>query len=278
MISAFRLFNFYCEKRYTISKEYVRYFQFDKMMFSSSHKISIASPCHENWEQMLPHERGKFCNSCAKVVTDFSTMSEREIITYFKPRPQNVCGRFTQQQLNQHYQLPVQLQLPFYRRAIKYVLTLFLLGKNTNKLKAQENTVQVMQHDSLQATKDTLKPIMQDSALVECRDTIPAVDDSTEVAKLDSLHVDQHTTSLLVNYYELVNIDAMPMGAVRIEPSKPPIIEQLFPDTINRALVKLKKAFSQKEKDNKPVPKKREEPLAATLPEGIARRKEEGTG
>lgn len=62
-------------------------------------RISIPEPCHENWQNMLPSEKGRFCLSCQKEVVDFSVMTKHEIETYFKSLPNNVCGRFKGSQL-----------------------------------------------------------------------------------------------------------------------------------------------------------------------------------
>ncbi|WP_300599559.1 hypothetical protein [Niabella sp.] len=62
--------------------------------------ISIPNPCHENWEQMQPEEKGRFCNACCKTVTDFTGMSPEAIGTYLKNyRSQQICGRFMASQL-----------------------------------------------------------------------------------------------------------------------------------------------------------------------------------
>jgi hypothetical protein len=47
--------------------------------------ISIPQPCHENWNQMTPVEQGRHCIQCSKTVTDFTVMSNNEIINYFAP-------------------------------------------------------------------------------------------------------------------------------------------------------------------------------------------------
>lgn len=47
---------------------------------------------------MTPVEQGRHCTQCSKVVTDFTAMTNNEIIDYFA-RQGNVCGRFESRQL-----------------------------------------------------------------------------------------------------------------------------------------------------------------------------------
>jgi len=63
-------------------------------------QLTIAEPCHENWNQMLPEEQGKFCMSCQKTVVDFTAMSDREVLQYFSTDTGSTCGRFYEDQLN----------------------------------------------------------------------------------------------------------------------------------------------------------------------------------
>lgn len=57
-------------------------------------QLSINEPCHENWDRMLPDEKGKFCLSCQKVVHDFTQKTKEEIIEFFRLRKfQTVCAR-----------------------------------------------------------------------------------------------------------------------------------------------------------------------------------------
>lgn len=60
-------------------------------------KISIPQPCHESWNEMLQAEKGRFCQSCRKCVTDFMKMSDEEILEIIQ-QP-NQCGRFSHKQL-----------------------------------------------------------------------------------------------------------------------------------------------------------------------------------
>ena len=62
-------------------------------------KISIPNPCHENWLEMSPVEKGRFCSSCQKNVIDFTKSSDREIILAYK-KEDTPCGRFRISQLD----------------------------------------------------------------------------------------------------------------------------------------------------------------------------------
>ncbi|PSL35921.1 carboxypeptidase-like regulatory domain-containing protein [Chitinophaga ginsengisoli] len=68
--------------------------------------ISIPTPCHESWNEMSPVDKGRFCQSCQKTVTDFSGMSDQQIISLLKNRQGEVCGRFHTEQLNRELRLP----------------------------------------------------------------------------------------------------------------------------------------------------------------------------
>ena len=63
-------------------------------------QVTVAEPCHESWNRMTVAEQGRFCQSCQKTVTDFSVMSDKEILNHLSQRNTNICGRFTNDQLN----------------------------------------------------------------------------------------------------------------------------------------------------------------------------------
>lgn len=66
-------------------------------------------PCGEDWEKMVPAERGRHCEQCCKTVVDFTGMSDGEVLRFFKDRALGgagvghehggVCGRFAADQL-----------------------------------------------------------------------------------------------------------------------------------------------------------------------------------
>ena len=75
-----------------------------------SMKPYIPEPCHEDWNAMTPKEQGRFCDVCAKVVVDFTTMSDEEIINYLQQHSkQKICGLFSNEQLYQAEKLEINL-------------------------------------------------------------------------------------------------------------------------------------------------------------------------
>ncbi len=62
--------------------------------------LHIAEPCHENWGNMSPTEKGKFCQVCTKEVMDFTSKSKEEIIEHIEQSTTSICGRFHADQLD----------------------------------------------------------------------------------------------------------------------------------------------------------------------------------
>ncbi len=65
------------------------------------YSIAIPKPCHENWSEMTPNERGRFCQSCSKTVIDFTQMEPDQIQEFIHHhKHQRICGHIRQNQLN----------------------------------------------------------------------------------------------------------------------------------------------------------------------------------
>lgn len=66
--------------------------------------IKIPIPCNEDWDKMTPKENGKHCDSCNKLVVDFTTMPTQDVLLYFvKNKAQKTCGHFYQEQIGTKY-------------------------------------------------------------------------------------------------------------------------------------------------------------------------------
>ena len=82
-------------------------------------RLEIAEPCHENWNGMSAAEQGRYCNSCCKTVTDFSMMTDKEILQVLSKVGENSCGRFTKDQLHR----PIYQEQPTHSRPYKFFLS-----------------------------------------------------------------------------------------------------------------------------------------------------------
>lgn len=70
-------------------------------------QLQIQEPCHENWNNMSPTEKGKFCGSCRKEVIDFTGVSDAELANFFmKHKSTGICGRMQARQVNQPIPIP----------------------------------------------------------------------------------------------------------------------------------------------------------------------------
>ncbi len=70
--------------------------------------LTIPEPCGENFNEMTPVKGGKFCGSCDKTIVDFRTMSDGQILNYYKKNNGKICGVFNEVQLNNAMPFPMK--------------------------------------------------------------------------------------------------------------------------------------------------------------------------
>ncbi|MBP2615145.1 hypothetical protein [Chryseobacterium jejuense] len=95
-------------------------------------KITIPKPCHENWDNMSPDEKGKFCSVCSKTVHDFTSFSDEELISSFNFN-NDICGRFREDQLGMNLNFSL---------ASKLALGLLAVSSFTTTVNAQETKIE----------------------------------------------------------------------------------------------------------------------------------------
>ncbi|WP_374172427.1 carboxypeptidase-like regulatory domain-containing protein [Flavobacterium tructae] len=98
--------------------------------------ISIPKPCHENWYEMSPTEKGKFCSNCQKNVIDFTKSSDREILLAYN-KNEKLCGRFIVSQLDRNMIIPKEKKSVWMIAAASIIA---FLGLGNQTIKAQEKS------------------------------------------------------------------------------------------------------------------------------------------
>ncbi len=115
--------------------------------------LRIENPCHENWSQMTPLEKGRFCDACQKKVHDFTTSTKQELVDSYQLNEGHLCGRvktsFLTEQFVAHQQNKNYLHYlkTFCLAAIiGFGASLFTvksaLASNLNKIKNEYLTIQ----------------------------------------------------------------------------------------------------------------------------------------
>jgi hypothetical protein len=111
-------------------------------------KPHIPNPCHEDWNQMLPEERGRHCLACSRTVIDFTDWEPDAIRDYMiRQKEEKVCGRFMESQLDmtpepEVVNWPVRIAqsgLSFFKKVAAVIVVVFGLAASSC-----DNTVQVL--------------------------------------------------------------------------------------------------------------------------------------
>lgn len=112
-------------------------------------QLTIPKPCHEDWNKMTNADKGRFCNACEKEVVDFSAMSDRQLVNFFKKPAGSVCGRFQQDQLEREIAIP-RKRIPWIKYFFQFAIPAFLFSMKSN---AQQRLGKVA---AIVCTKDTV--------------------------------------------------------------------------------------------------------------------------
>ncbi|MFW2135941.1 hypothetical protein ACK2M7_06625 [Chryseobacterium sp. TY4] len=115
-------------------------------------KIYIPKPCHENWDNMTPAEKGKFCSICNKNVTDLTTMTDDQILNELQFNT-DICVIANNSQMNRNLEYSFINSL-FSKFALGVILTSAgIVSINAQQKGNQQNTKGEATHIS--SHKDT---------------------------------------------------------------------------------------------------------------------------
>jgi hypothetical protein len=108
--------------------------------------ITIPTPCHEDWNAMHPNELGRHCDSCVKTVVDFTNWQPQAILKHINSN-ENVCGRFTADQLNEPIPSAENFvkQIAYFKiSTLKKIAAIFLFAFVIGGSSCNENTLEGM--------------------------------------------------------------------------------------------------------------------------------------
>ena len=150
---------------------------------SKKFTIHIPDPCHEDWQQMLPDEQGRFCLACQKSVIDFTDKSTEEIEQIIGRSKGKVCGRFLESQLDNEVAVREKKQpsvwWKVYALAISAMFTAQLAKPSPAKAQT-EQTQDAQQKSPQQSTK--IPPVVISGRVVA--DTLPVAGAKLTVKQL----------------------------------------------------------------------------------------------
>jgi len=143
--------------------------------------LNIQNPCEEKWNEMQPHDRGKFCLQCSKEVIDFTKCDNSKIVKIIEQSKGKICGRMLVSQLDH----PIQIQSKKNRSKLHKTLTaIFLIGSTgsvfatnlsstTNSLNVSKNESNYKRIDFKKIKTDSLKEVIKAQVLTEFEEPIP---------------------------------------------------------------------------------------------------------
>jgi hypothetical protein len=55
-------------------------------------RLTIGTPCHEDWNKMTPNDEGRHCDVCNKTVVDLTAKTQPEMVALFESKGGDMCG------------------------------------------------------------------------------------------------------------------------------------------------------------------------------------------
>lgn len=119
-------------------------------------KLIIPKPCHENWDEMTPNEKGRFCSICSKTVKDFTKLSDAEIIHEVN-LDSNICVNASSHQLNRNLNHSFINSL-FTKFAVGFILTSGgIVAVNAQESSVKKDTVSLNIRGEISSTSPIKK-------------------------------------------------------------------------------------------------------------------------
>lgn len=136
-------------------------------------KLSIPTPCSENFNNFDPTEKGGFCKNCQKEVIDFTKMNKAEIKDYFYNANDKVCGRLPKKQVDMRPLKTGKIKNGLITASVSLFSIFF-----SNQISAQQNKKPTIEQLTNIATKqfDT-KSVAIPKVTITKNDSLPLIND-----------------------------------------------------------------------------------------------------
>lgn len=153
----------------------------------SPYKIAIPKPCHENWLEMTPNEKGRFCQSCSKTVVDFTNMKTNEIQEFVhNNKQQRICGHIKQNQLDA---INLQISDTIFEQKLsfhKLFLLALLLAMGTSLFSCSDDKGNTKKIESVEIVEKVI-----DSIQIEVKKHSDSATTCTSKEKTDSATIEK---------------------------------------------------------------------------------------
>ncbi|MDB5126325.1 carboxypeptidase-like regulatory domain-containing protein [Mucilaginibacter sp.] len=158
-------------------------------------KITIPEACHQQWQQMTAVDNGRHCQQCCKTVTDFTVMSNIEILNYLSAH-KDVCGRFDKERLevlNTELNQEVKIRFGWKKLALAAALASLF---TTIKAEAKSPEITVKASPSFKNAEEV--PTSDTTAYITIRGKVIGEDDNSPLPGV-SIRVKHLTIGALTN-------------------------------------------------------------------------------
>lgn len=131
--------------------------------------LKVKNSCHENWDKMSLNDKGRFCNSCAKTVMDFTSLDNKSIFKILKSSKGNVCGKLTASQLETPYldiKEQKQYKLPYSKTAAGIILVTTLASVQSCNTEAIKINTEVLAYNDVSSiNKETNRKTIEETVI-----------------------------------------------------------------------------------------------------------------
>ncbi|CAM1362291.1 energy transducer TonB [Tenacibaculum xiamenense] len=193
-------------------------------------KLTIPKPCHENWNEMRPNEKGRFCSSCAKTVVDFTQFSDKQVQEYLlNNRKQKVCGHFYRKQLDSLV-IEIPERVIYHKHSFRslFVLALVLtMGTMLLSCKTESGKVQKIEKVKIVDSVKTMENVFPDN-----------INDIDSTRTDNNFQLNKNST----NSCEGVNSDDTIEEVIILATGEPEIEEEVMGDIVDMGVIELEES------------------------------------